>query len=410
MPLLDGLGEVNWSALHHAYGPADDVPDLLRALIDTENAPLSLRTAAKGARRDVRDQVEWTLWGNVFHQGSRWQVTAGVVPFLVELLRDGPNDDRLRRFLIRYLHHLAIGYPEDVFPAVIDPAEAFRAVGGMSDPGGEPDYDNHDLAAIWARDSYLAVERAVDTIAPFMHAEDEDTALEAVALVASFPRCAPTTVPLLRDVARARPDQRAAHAVVSLAQLAPAEVLEDAERLVEADDRAVAIQAACAAVLADPDRASAGAVALLTAPVDDIAEAPSVHAGSLTQLIGRSLARLADEHRERAIEALALQHRAASPLERVSLTASLLSLAFRGQAAPAAAADLTPPQKRAVEAIRDYGAFTVNGASFANYCLLVREWGLPASADSLRNWLDGRETIPKIASRGPWWRFWRSRE
>jgi len=405
MTLLDRLSEVNWSALHHAYGPAEDVPDLLRALVDSDKASPPLCAAAERAGREVRDHVEWTLWGNVFHQGTRWQVTAKVVPFLAEILRQGPNDDRLRRFLISYLHHLAIGYPEDAFPAPIDPEEAFRELDGMIDPGGEPDYDNDVLTGIWARDSYLAVEESIDTISPFIPAEDEETALEAITLVASFPRCASRIVPLLRDVARTRRDQRAAHAVVSLSQLAGADALEDADLLVAADDRAVAIQAACAAVLADPDRASDEAIALLTAPLGDIAETRSVHAGSLTRLVGRSLARLPDEHRERAIDAIALQHRAANPLERVSLTASLLGLAFHGQRAPASAADLTPLQRRAIEAIRDYGGFMIGNAHFSNYCLMVRDWGLPDSQEGLRNWLDERDPTAQIASK-PWWKFW----
>ena len=364
--MLDRLSEVNWSSLQHAYGPAEDVPDLLRALVEPATASPSLRAEATRARREVRDHVQWLLWGNVFHQGSRYEVTASVVPFLVEILRDGPNDDELHQFLIAYLHHLAVGYPEDVFPATIDP----------------------EAEAGWERDSYLAVERAVETITPFIHAPDEDTALEAIALVASFPRTAGATVPLLRTIARTRSDQRAAHAVVSLAQLAGAGALEDAERLVAADDRAVSIEAACAAVLADPNRASDEAITILTSPIDDVAHTRSVHAGSVTKLVGLCLARFPDHHRERAIDAIAVQLRDASPFESVSLTESLLSIAFDRQRVPASAAELTPLQRRAVTAIDDYGAFTINRANYANYSLLLRDWGLPESQKALRAWLD----------------------
>ena len=387
MPLLARLGDVKWSKLHHAYGPAEDVPDLLRALADPSSASPSLRENAKRAGRELSDHVEWVLWGNVFHQGNRWQVTASVVPFLVEILRDGPNEDSLRRFLISYLNHLAMGYPSDIFPARVDPEESFRSVEGMTDPGGAPDYDNEFLPSIWARDSYLAVENAIDTIAPLIYSEDEETALEAIALVGWFPRRAPKTVPFLRNVAQTRRDQRAAHAVVSLSQLIGADSLEYAEGLVGAEDRAVAIQAACAAVIADPSRASVQAISLMTAPLGDAAETRSVHADSLTQLVGRCLTFLPNQHRERAMEAIALQHRDATPLERVSLSASLLSLAFQGQRPPASAADLTPPQRRALEAIRDYGGFMINNAHFTNYSLMLRDFGLPESRGALETWL-----------------------
>lgn len=406
MALLDGLSDVEWSRLHHAYGVAADVPDLLRALADPTNAALSLTGDAQRAGRTVRDHVEWTLWGNVFHQGTRRQVTAKVVPFLVEILRDAPKDEHLRRFLIRYLHHLAMGYPEDTFPERVDPEGAFRELDGMVAPDGEPDCENDVLPGIWARDSYLAVEHAIDIIAPFIHAEDESIAVEAIALVASFPRCKATTVPTLREVARARRDQRAAHAMISLSQLTGADALQDAELLVGAEQRAVAIGAACAAVLADPSRASAAAVALLTAPLGDAADVRSAHASSMTRLVGRCLSLVPEAYRDRAIDAIALQHQRANPLERLSLSASLLRLAFNGQRAPASSRDLTASQRRAVEAIRDYGAFRVHKSSFANYCGMVRHAGLPDSADALGKWLSGGDS-PAGRQHHPGWKFWK---
>jgi hypothetical protein len=35
--MLEGLDDVGWETLHHAYGPATDVPQLLRA-IASDNA------------------------------------------------------------------------------------------------------------------------------------------------------------------------------------------------------------------------------------------------------------------------------------------------------------------------------------------------------------------------------------
>jgi|CXWL01.1.fsa_nt_gi hypothetical protein len=256
---------------------------------------------AEQAGRDVGGQVEWVLWGNVFHQGTRWQVTSYDVPFLVEILREGPKDDRWRRFLIPYLHHLAMGHPEDFFPSSVDPDNDFRDLEGIRAPLGAPDFGKAQLYALWARDSYLAVEDALDSIAPFALSEDDETALETLALLASFPRRAVKTVPLVRDIARTRRDQRAAHAVVTLAQLVGTEALEDAERLVGAEDRSVALQAACAAVLADPKRVSAEAIALLTTPVEDVAPTISAHSGTVAELVECCLARLPGELRnERA--------------------------------------------------------------------------------------------------------------
>ncbi|MEV4709105.1 hypothetical protein [Actinoplanes sp. NPDC049316] len=66
--MLDGLDEVDWAALTHAYGPAHDVPELLR------EAALS------------------DLYGRIFHQGTVYTATAAAVPFLVELAAEGRAD------------------------------------------------------------------------------------------------------------------------------------------------------------------------------------------------------------------------------------------------------------------------------------------------------------------------------
>ena len=73
MALLDGLDRANWR-LHHAYGPDDDVPDLLRALVDPASASATIQNKARAAKKPVFEWVCWTLWGNVIHQGSVWPV------------------------------------------------------------------------------------------------------------------------------------------------------------------------------------------------------------------------------------------------------------------------------------------------------------------------------------------------
>jgi hypothetical protein len=52
--MLDGLDDIDWAAPSHAYGPATDVPDLLRALADPEHWEKALSG----------------LYGNIFHQST----------------------------------------------------------------------------------------------------------------------------------------------------------------------------------------------------------------------------------------------------------------------------------------------------------------------------------------------------
>ena len=76
------LNQIPWKKLPHAYGSADDVPDLLRAL----------RTAAPDLRGE--ESPLWQLFGNIWHQGTVYEATAYAVPFLLEIAADKETLDR----------------------------------------------------------------------------------------------------------------------------------------------------------------------------------------------------------------------------------------------------------------------------------------------------------------------------
>ncbi|WP_042430056.1 hypothetical protein [Streptacidiphilus anmyonensis] len=72
---FSGLDQVDWSQLRHAYGPAEDVPSLLRDLA----SPVEETVA----------EAEQGLWDSIVHQGTVYQATAPAVPFLARLASEG---------------------------------------------------------------------------------------------------------------------------------------------------------------------------------------------------------------------------------------------------------------------------------------------------------------------------------
>jgi hypothetical protein len=68
-----GLDAVAWAKIEHAYGPAVDVPDLIRALVSPD---------AK-----IRGGAWYQLHGNLWHQGTIYEATAYAVPFFLQLLK-----------------------------------------------------------------------------------------------------------------------------------------------------------------------------------------------------------------------------------------------------------------------------------------------------------------------------------
>ncbi|MFJ5711030.1 PBS lyase [Streptomyces sp. NPDC093105] len=78
--MLTGIEEVDWASLGHAYGPADDVPALLRGLASPD--PAEREAGLDG------------MYGAVHHQGDVYDSTLACIPFLLELVADPAVQDR----------------------------------------------------------------------------------------------------------------------------------------------------------------------------------------------------------------------------------------------------------------------------------------------------------------------------
>ncbi|MDP9312576.1 MAG: hypothetical protein M3R24_17095 [Chloroflexota bacterium] len=93
--LLKGLETVDWSRLGHAHGKATDVPALLRATL-----------SGNPHHRDFAFQL---LHETIWHQGTVYQATQYVVPFLIGLLTHSETPDKAA--ILRLLQCLSTGYP-----------------------------------------------------------------------------------------------------------------------------------------------------------------------------------------------------------------------------------------------------------------------------------------------------------
>ena len=92
--MLEGLDEINWSQLHHAYGEASNVPVLIRKLLSQDE--------------NERDEAEQDLFNCICHQGTIWEATSYTIPFLWELIKLPETPDKLH--VIFLLASLAIGW------------------------------------------------------------------------------------------------------------------------------------------------------------------------------------------------------------------------------------------------------------------------------------------------------------
>ncbi|MEU7837475.1 HEAT repeat domain-containing protein [Nonomuraea sp. NPDC049129] len=114
--MLASLDTIDWADLTHAYGRAKDVPDQIRALCSPDPG--------------IRDKALHSLYGNIFHQGTRFEASAHAVPFLLELVADPETPDRPA--VLHLLTQLAIGYGEQLLPSGY-PLDDHRAVAAGGD-------------------------------------------------------------------------------------------------------------------------------------------------------------------------------------------------------------------------------------------------------------------------------------
>jgi hypothetical protein len=241
--------------------------------------------------------------------------------------------------------------------------------------------------AAYARDCYRGVEAALSAIAPFARDPDPPVALAAIALLASFR--SDLTIAALRDVVSVQHGRTQAIALVALARFDPDAVRPAARQLLGDGDPYIAMHAAAALLLADPESIDEAAVVLLTQPLDDLTEATTPLARTVGTLVSRCLQRLPERHLERVVRAFADTLATAGPITNLSATAALLGLIFPDGYAPEQAAALTPAQRSALEAIAAHGAFMIGEGQFANYSLLLSRRGLPDDSAALTAWLTG---------------------
>jgi hypothetical protein len=74
LDVLDGVDDVPWGDLRHAYGAAGDVPALLRAL---------------GSGRGEAEEAVDGLFGSLCHQGTVYSATPYAVLFLARIAAAG---------------------------------------------------------------------------------------------------------------------------------------------------------------------------------------------------------------------------------------------------------------------------------------------------------------------------------
>ncbi|WP_127500617.1 hypothetical protein [Actinoplanes solisilvae] len=213
--MIEELDEVNWAALSHAYGSADDVPEMIRGLLG-----------------DERDEALEALFSSIAHQGTRYSASAPAVPFLLTLAADPATP--FPGEIVVLLQSLATGGDNHDWRRF--PIDALRAAGPSS-----------------ALSAYDAVAVGLPRLIPLLDDADAEIAVPVAQLLAAFPEHADLLVPALASVAASddAPIALTTTALLALSAVAPvgtSTVSELLGRRLSDEDESVRWAAAVAAV------------------------------------------------------------------------------------------------------------------------------------------------------------------
>ncbi|MFI0960911.1 HEAT repeat domain-containing protein [Streptomyces sp. NPDC021080] len=405
--LLEGLDEVDWAELGHAYGRAVDVPGQLTALC--------------GPDATARESALMSLFGNIFHQGTRYSASPYAVPFLARIALAGPQS--IRDGVLRLLTRLAIDWHDEYdLPRGID-IKAWRAAAAeltMDEAlawyderiAAEPDKEKRgrlgEIRAEWAAGrlmgsresalrSYDAVRAQLPALLPLL--DDPEPAVRSAAayLTAWFPEEAPAVLPCLLHRLRVEDSVAVrATALVAVGLLGDAALVPRLSPELDATEPLIRWAAATAlARIGSTDGTAGLGPDLARAVIGELAAAavrtpePGIYYNEedIPGYTGRSLLALADHDRETVIGGVAdclAGIRSRDHLDataRDALTVFFAGPAHDGRPCCTPLTELTEGQRRLLRALVKNGPWGRYGKQFEK-CLTDRR--LPDTRAGLR--------------------------
>jgi len=384
--MLENLDSVPWSQLTHAYGAATDVPAQIR----------NLAIANLGERGNAL----WELYGNIFHQGARYQATPYAVPFLYELI--AAPEIPGRHEIVYLLVSLALGYEESYLPDGLDVANfrgALKEGDSQMSLTDQAECDKYGVGPRVDLDCYDSVQNGVPVLIKLLTDDDARLRRAAIYALAWFPEHAYQSLPAIRQsLANASDEIEVATALIAyglLERRSQSAVKESELRAFLSHASLIIRVAAAIAVARDPltdDIIETLVAAILAAEELQIGgEDIRFNEGDLAGYASLVLARGGARARDKIVPALCETLKSVNPHQSLDLTRSLLDLIVGDRTTPIKdmpAGALDPLELSALREIARHGGWKIGDYVFVNYCELVREYGLPDSQESLTEYLN----------------------
>lgn len=382
--MLEGLQNINWQQLKHAYGPATDVPDNLRDLASPN--------------REVREEARYKLYGNIFHQGSRYEATPYAIPFIYELIHS-PRVLRKDQ-LVLLLLHLALGYEEEYLPEGVNP-KAFRDELLLFDQSLTEEqrrkYANFGHSSAALINCYDVVRDGLPTLLPYLHQDDEPLKDAVVYVLAWFPELAATTLPAIVEVLKkATGELEIAGAILSIGLMTRRSSQDEYQTALHPylEHTSKLIRTCATIALAQTPLSEEIAQAL----IEGIASGQEFkhvkglrfNEGRISGYVSMTLAEYGKSSKHQVLPALCLSLQGTTPYQSLDVTRAILSFFNSKRLQPITEViveELVTWEIDVLKAIYYHGGWGSEGSVFVDYARLLASHGLPDTKVALGKFL-----------------------
>lgn len=383
--MLERLDAVPWNSLRHAYGAASDVPEQLRKLLSPSE--------------HIREDALSHLYGNIFHQGTRYQAALYAIPFLFEIIQSNQSQGKYQ--IIYFLISLALGYEEEYLPLgvnILDFRHALQDAESQMSPEARRQCDRFGYSPRFDLECYDSVRKGIPILIEALDDNNIKVKQAAVYSLAWFPEDAQHCLPHLYEALdTARQHSEIINTVLAIGLLSrSSESALDEQRIRRLlSSESLSVRVAAAIALAgeqlSPETLNTlieGVLGLEDLRREDI----EVHfnEGNLAGYASRVLAQGGKHSRTSIIPALCNALRKVKPYQSLDITSALLQLVVIGKDKPIREIPpnyLDPLDIMALRAIAQDGGWGIGDSIFVNYANLVGGYGLPNSRDALKNYL-----------------------
>jgi hypothetical protein len=179
--IFEDIHSIPWSDLNHAYGSAADVPQLLKDLVCESE--------------EKRQEALHKLFGNIWHQGTVYEATCYVVPYLARMLRSPQTPDR--ESVVGLLAAIAngSGYLEVHARANSPLRDVWNLI--LSEEGMNVK-ERMALERSWVAAVRKAVDPHLDLLYEFIQHKVWDTRFEVASALGEYPSHARESLEILR--------------------------------------------------------------------------------------------------------------------------------------------------------------------------------------------------------------------